>query len=386
MLKNNQIVYSILRLRRRLFYSSAFPKNIDSFKEIIKQIEAEKYDEIQRSFKAYSIKNNYSDANLLKKILRRALYTILFPVSYFFWQFPRNYKKDITVKSDIVYFKISNNMSIMPLKYVEMSEMAIEPNGGGHIVDDDVKSILAKCAKLGRGDFEFLFMVMFSLSNYCYIIKKYKPKEIITTYESSPIVSILTLYCHMNGVKHTNFMHGEKILSHVNTLGCFDDMYVWEDHYKLLFNDLKYKCINYYVYNPWRNIELPKASEYFDYVFYLNYETKSTMNRIAAAVNKIKAQGKSVKVRFHPSQVKDYSLRKIVDEADIEDNRKVSILQSISNCNYAVSRYSTVLFQAYSFGKKIVIDDYSYPKEYESLLKLDYYMIGKEDLLLSEII
>ena len=75
-----------------------------------------------------------------------------------------------------------------------------------------------------------------------------------------------------------------------------------------------------------------------------------------------------------------------MDEADIEDNRKVSILQSISNCNYAVSRYSTVLFQAYSFGKKIVIDDYSYPKEYESLLKLDYYMIGKEDLLLSEII
>ena len=69
-----------------------------------------------------------------------------------------------------------------------------------------------------------------------------------------------------------------------------------------------------------------------------------------------------------------------------ENPKDISIFDSINKTDKIVSRFSTVLFQAYSMNKKIVIDNVSDIEQYNKLKEVGYIMIEKEHELLSDIL
>ena len=178
-------------------------------------------------------------------------------------------------------------------------------------------------------------------------------------------------------------MHGEKLFSPLNVFGCFDMMYVWDEYYESLFQQLKYSVKYYEIENPWEKVILPKPNCLIDYTFYMNYETKKTLTYTVKIARELQNKGYSVRIRLHPSQLKEKKLISIVPTFMI-DNGEKNILQSIANTNYCVSRYSTVLYQAYSCRKHIVIDDITSEQEYKKLREQKYIMLNKEHLLLSK--
>ena len=72
-------------------------------------------------------------------------------------------------------------------------------------------------------------------------------------------------------------------------------------------------------------------------------------------------------------------LKKYVPESEIELPWEVNILDSISNLEYAVGSYTTVLVQAYLSGKKILLNDVTFKRRFGQLK--DYgYILTKDDL------
>ena len=92
-----------------------------------------------------------------------------------------------------------------------------------------------------------------------------------------------------------------------------------------------------------------------------------------------KREGKTVRYRIHPRYTDLSVLRKYVSDEEIEYPKKVSILESISNMEYAVGSYTTVLLQAYLSGKKVLLDDVTYKKRFEQL-KEYRYILAKDDI------
>ena len=92
-----------------------------------------------------------------------------------------------------------------------------------------------------------------------------------------------------------------------------------------------------------------------------------------------KRKGKSVKYRIHPRYTDLNVLRKYVSESEIEIPSEVNILDSISNLEYAVGSFTTVLVQAYLSGKKVLLNDVTFKKRFDQLK--DYgYILAKDDV------
>lgn len=106
---------------------------------------------------------------------------------------------------------------------------------------------------------------------------------------------------------------------------------------------------------------------------------------LADVINKLALKGLKVIIRPHPSQIEE--ILKEYNKIDyIENPKDISIFDSINKTDKIVSRFSTVLFQAYSMNKKIVIDNVSDIEQYNKLKEVGYIMIEKEHELLSDIL
>ena len=379
-----KIVHHIRKIKNILFSSKIFPNDTDKFLNELKVLEVDKLNVFQRSYCAYKIRDRYTDIRKEVRFIKLIVYNCLF-VSL--WAMILLFKIRIEIiTKKMVYYKISNNENILPNNYADSKYLETIEMGEGFYLDNEAKRILIKCMKYSKCNFAYLFEVLFSISNYAYIINTYAPQEIITTYESSSVSPILTYYCNKNGIKHTNCMHGEKILLHCNVLGFFDKMIVWDEFYKELFIKLKYQSKSFEIYNPWIVNNLPFPRNSIDFTFYLNHESKINIEKIKKYVKILLKRGIKVKVRPHPSQFFEIKKMQCFNADILEDSKEISILQSIANTKFAVSRYSTVLFQAYMYGKEIIIDDLTDAESYEQLKKLDYIMVYKEHKLLSKII
>lgn len=380
---NNKIVAKIRYIKGILFGTSAIPNDISGFVETLSNIDETDLSEYERSWYAYRLADKYVDYPNHSVVLKRIIYTLMLPFTYFGITHKKN---DLNIeKKDVVYYCISNNRGILPKKYAQLSELKAVSMGEGMMLDKEAREVLIESLKLCKGKLYFMMEEMLALANYSYICNKYQPNEIITSYESFYANSVLTSYCHKKNIVHTNFMHGEKLLSPFNVLGNFDNMYVWDEHYLRLFQRLKYRTNNFIIENPWKENQLPSPTGLVDYTFYLNLENEKSLHFIVDIAQRLNASGKTVRIRLHPSQIKEERLKRIVPKS-MYDNDIKDIFQSIANANYVVSKYSTVLFQAYSKGKKIVIDDVSNPEEFRKLKQLDYIMLEKEHLLLSSIV
>lgn len=233
----------------------------------------------------------------------------------------------------------------------------------------------------------FTFKAMMYVAKYSDLFHRYHPQVMIRFWEFSFCSSVLTAYCHQFNVKHVDVMHGEKLFNIRDSFFHFDECYVWSDHYVELMKSLKAEPTQFIIALPSSmKIDVERylnPSVYADYKYYLANFSEDQIKSIVDSVRCLKQNGKTIKFRPHPAYSDLNLLRKYVDESEIEYPQKVSIFESVSNLDYAVGSYSTVLIQAYYSGKGVVLDDVTYKERYEQLKSLCYLLSHEETMKLS---
>lgn len=375
-----RFLYKIRKIKNK--FQKKFSKNFITLtsSEIIGLINEfpEPKNDIQRSYFQYKCRKKYE--SIFARFFEYLFFLVLTPLLYLVIVIQS--KPIRKVKRDMVYFKISDNSGIFPEKLLG-KDYKIVPIGKGFSNDFISKNIIKEAALISHFNPAFLFKIIFNLSNYCYIRKKYSPKKILTSYESSYTSSILTYYCNRNGIKHINIMHGEKLISPSLAFFRFNEFYIWDEYYKNIFLKHRCKIDEFYIYNPFKRRENISGFEQIDFCFYLPSEPKVTLIKLKDLVEDLIDKGYKVKIRPHPSQIDD-NLINIFKENLIE--KDIDINESIIRTHNIVSRYSTVLFQAFSIGKSVIVDDVTNPKEFKALKDLQFIIFEKKHKLLSEVL
>lgn len=238
-------------------------------------------------------------------------------------------------------------------------------------------------------NFYFSLKLLLKLSQYSQMIYTYSPRAMVVHCEFSFASSILTQFCERNGVKHIDVMHGEKLFHIYDSFFRFNKCYVWSEFYKGLFIRLRAYPKQFVVsVPPSLRIDFEKHKRpdaYADYKYYLADIKGDEFAGIVASMCGIKAQGKTVKYRLHPRYLQWDTILAHTTKEEIEDPREVSIQESVSNCEFAIGSYSTVLAQAFMSGRKVVVDDVTYVEQYRKLAEYEYWLASEDSIKLSEI-
>ncbi|MBQ3690756.1 MAG: hypothetical protein II937_12990 [Bacteroidales bacterium] len=229
--------------------------------------------------------------------------------------------------------------------------------------------------------------VSVKISLYSYMIHRYKPNAIQVCAEYSFTSSVLTEYCNSFGIKHINVMHGEKLYYIRDTFFHFDECYIWHEHYKQLFMELGAEESQFVIaVPPSLTIDCEKnysKESFADYKYYLGEETEEEIHSIVNSMQKLVNNGETIKYRPHPRYTNMSVLKKYVSLEDIEDTKKVPIVESIASSNFVIGSFTTVLLQAYFSKKNVVLDDVTFKKRYVDLKSRHYFLADKECSLLS---
>ncbi len=236
----------------------------------------------------------------------------------------------------------------------------------------------------------FRFKCLMKIAMYRYQIMAYRPTALIVSSEYSFTSSVLTAYCEGMGIKHINVMHGEKLFYMRDSFFHFHECYVWDEHYRKLFTDLQAEPTQFIIDVPpslakRENSNVPKT---VDYTYYLGTEKIREMKQIKRSLDLLVKSGGMVAIRPHPlySSARDIqSVFGVDSNYIIEDKSILPIEISLLRTRYAVSCYSTVLFQAINNGVTAVIDDTDKEK-YKKLKSLRYICLEKEHMILSDLI
>ena len=234
----------------------------------------------------------------------------------------------------------------------------------------------------------FWMKILHKLSHYSAIITKYNPSAILCCDEFSYTSSVMTKYCREKGVKLINIMHGEKLYFMRDSFVCYDEYYVWDEHYKKLLIELGAEPKQFKVAAP-EFLRISKndadISKEYDFTYYLGREKGEVLRRILLSLQALKEKGFTVALRPHPRYTDLAEVDNLLASIDIENVQEISIEKSIQRTKNAISLYSTVLNQALHNDIGVVIDDLSQPEKYAKLKQLQYSVLSVEHKLLSEI-
>lgn len=246
---------------------------------------------------------------------------------------------------------------------------------------------IVKLVIASRGLLYFVLRSSFILAVYSDMIKRHRPEIIMRHAEYAFSSSLLTHYCHCFGIRHINIQHGEKLFFIRDSFFHFDECYVWDKHYVDLFLSLRAEESQFKISLPPSmqvDVEKYRDEQYFaDYKYYLSAYSEDIIKSIVESMFFVKQEGRKLKYRPHPRYSDIDLLKKYVGEEEIEYPQNVSIMQSVSNLEYAVSSYSTVLSQAYFSGKKVILDDVTYKEKFDKLNEMSYILSEKNNCTLS---
>lgn len=293
-----------------------------------------------------------------------------------FWALKNVSKRNQSIKFDLAFSSI-NSLNIEPLS----SKYKIISEHGMYLNFNDFNYILKAW---------FYFPPYFTLKfilrvlQYSYAAHKIGASAIITSYEYSFLSSALTDYCEKNSMKHINVMHGEKLFFIRDSFFKFHKTYVWDEYYIDIFKKLKADVSQFEICLPLdfkklisemdnKSFQKPIIKYYLD-----GSETREQIEKIKRAIQ-VKEDYVTI-FRAHPIYSNIKALKSL--NINIEDPN-INIYQSILESKYIIAKYSTVLFQAYLAKKDIVIDNISQPKLYEFLINVEYIMLKKEHIKLS---
>lgn len=256
----------------------------------------------------------------------------------------------------------------------------------GFLLKDGDEVLLSELRRRYPRAYYFRFKCMAKLAMYRYLYEIYQPKAMIVSEEYSYTSSFLTAYCRRLGVEHINVMHGEKLFYIRDSFFHFDRCYIWDEFYRELFISLRAEPTQFCVelppiMRPWGIHGVEKA---VDYTYYLQAESSEELHRIAQSLHALRARGCTVAVRPHPVYSDRTAVQQLFAEFVIEKNSEVGIEISILRTRHVVSRYSTVINQAYLNHVPFVIDDITLPQQYQKLKEMRYQMLSVPHALLSE--
>ena len=151
---------------------------------------------------------------------------------------------------------------------------------------------------------------------------------------------------------------------------------------------LKFHCDSLEVYTPKKlqkkwNLEAIQPDHYCTY--YFSGESERSIENIASLFQVLERRGYVCKVRPHPRYSHTQLIHQLFDSSRIEDPTKVSIRDSLSSTQIVVGLTTTVLFEAKTEGKLVVIDDLSDSDRYCDLKARRFRLLADNPVLLSEI-
>jgi len=239
--------------------------------------------------------------------------------------------------------------------------------------------------------FSFLFLLkcLIKIRMYSAIIQHYHPKAIVVCSEYSYTSSILTAYCEEYNVEHIDIMHGEKLFDITDSFFAFHRCYVWDEFYVDLFKDLGAKEDQFRIELPASVIfDEKNVQKTMDYTYYLCGEDGEVLKKIVDSLIILSNAGNRVAIRPHPRYSNVGHVKEYIGEnnIEIEATNLIDIENSVLRTNNAISLYSTVLFQAYHNGTKVVIDNISNPAFFAKLSEVRYIMLDYTYVLLQDIL
>lgn len=360
-----------------------FTYDIEKQKKYVEKL-GEPRDDIERSYFQYKCQMKFNG-----KMITFLLNIVSFPLAIFYLvRYRTTVKVKKSDKRDCVFLRDGLPLNVLPnsLKK-EYPNIESNPEDGFLLTAKDKKFIKKIITRYGLS-WHFILKCIIKIGKYSYAIEKYFPNAIVVCAEYSFTSSVLTLYCRERKIKHIDVMHGEKLYYMRDSFFRFDECYIWDEHYKRILTSLKAEKNQFVVEVPPSlkfNIELIKTNIY-DYTYYLGAETETVLNRISEILNVLYKKGSKISVRPHPRYSNQVLVRKLFSFANVENVHEISIEQSLLQTKAAISLYSTILNQALYNSIPIVIDDVSNVFNYEKLQKLGYICIGKEHMLLSELL
>lgn len=224
----------------------------------------------------------------------------------------------------------------------------------------------------------FVFKAVLKVASYSYMIKSYNPNIILVHSEYSFCSSLLTYYCESRGIKHINAMHGEKLFYIGYTFFRYSECYAWSEYYINLLKELRAEPDQFEIAVP-KSLLIQKekfvdSTKYSTYKYYLQIYTERELESILKSLDFIDNKEVNLKLRPHPRFSDMTLLKKHVPEYMIEYPRDVNIQKSIVNCQYVIGYFSTVLYQGYLNGAKVVLDDVTFKVGNSKLKDHDYIL------------
>ena len=344
----------------------------------------EPHDDVERSYRQYQCQMRLNGT-----LTSLVLNFISFPVIIYFYFKKCRADDEGSDTREAVFISggISDNVIPESLKN-EFKTWNILSNYPGESFTSQDKEYFRKIILKYPVSWHFLLKCIIKLRLYSYIIDKYQPKAIIACEEYSFTSSLLTDYCNHRDVHHINVMHGEKLYYMRDSFFRFHRCYIWDNHYKDLFIQLRAEPNQFRIAIPpsLKFSGTNHSNKTIDYTYYLGAEKDAVLTAIIEALIKLKNKGFRVALRPHPRYSDMDEINKFRSEFDIEDIKKIGIEASLFRTKKAISVYSTVLNQAFYNGVGVVIDDVSNPAKYERLKEVQYIMLSKEHEVLSHLL
>ena len=236
--------------------------------------------------------------------------------------------------------------------------------------------------------FYFHFKIMLKLAMLSYGIQAYRPKAIISYTESSFATSLLTEYCENKNIKNIGVMHGERLYSLKLAFFRCTEYYAWDQDYVDLFCSMRCEKKQFRVEKP-EAVMLPKyqnkQNKKYHYTFYLQEETSASIKELKKICSILVNSNFKIVIRPHP-EFCNIDWKHYFPGVQIQDSKKVSLEESLSETEAVISRNSTVLYQAFYLKIPVIIDDCTIPEQFKMLQNLQYIMLKKEHALLSEVL
>lgn len=342
-----------------------------------------KFNEVRRSYLQYlcQMKLNNSFYNLFINLIS---FILIFPITiYFLLKIKKNFIDDS--KNIAINLGVQNKLP----KSLNDEFKLINGEKNSCLNLEDIKFIFNNLIAKYPFSFYFILKNVFKMSLYRYNINLYpNASAVLVSAEYSFTSSFMTKYCNDIGLKHINYMHGEKLFYIRDSFIKFDRFYIWDKYYRKLFIDLNaYEnqfivelpetFVQKYVNNDSKKIEQDRLTYYLQGI-----ETDNELKVIKKHLDNFNYL--EVRVRPHPIYSDTKKIKKIFNNRQIENEK--DIYQSLLEAKYIVSKYSTVLYEGYLMDKNIVIDDISSPDFFRLLKEFKYIIFTKNVIKLSDIL
>lgn len=239
--------------------------------------------------------------------------------------------------------------------------------------------------------FYFHYLLYKELVAHTFFINTYNPKKVaVYVNERNPILPLLTDMYEADHRELLSFMHGEYNLQLVQAFMKFSKYYVWSEKYVSMMRDiLKCGIQEYIVYTPLKeqkkwNLENVKPEYKYTYCF-SSEESEEAVKKIFSVLNIFEKHGDKCKVRVHPRNTVNLQvIEKHAVNLLIEYPKDISLEKSLGATEYVIGLGTTVLIDAITEGRKVVLDDISNPFRFEQLKKLGNRSFDMAYTLLSD--